>query len=331
MSQDTRVVVVGLGPIGSAVARLVVARTGLQLVGGVDVDPSKIGRDVGEEIGLDLPLGFAVHERLAHVLAMTEADLALLTTSSHLSSCKPQVLEILEAGLDVVSTSEELVFPWFSHPQEAAEIDAAARRVGKTVLGTGVNPGYLMDALPLALTAICQQVDHVDVRRVINASTRRRSFQAKIGSGMTVEDFGSKMDAGRMGHVGLTESIDMVLDTMGRKLARVESAVEPVIADHPIQTAFFDVPPGKVIGLQQVARAYTDEGEFMTLTFCAALDAPDEQDTITIAGTPGLVVTLQGTNGDLATTAIVVNAIHRVRAAAPGLVTMRDLPLVTSW
>ena len=329
MSDTIRVIQYGLGPIGSAVARHVVERAGLELVGGVDIDPSKVGQDVGEAIGLGRPLGFVVAGKLAQVEA--DADVVLHTTSSYFDQFRDQVIEILEAGLDIVSTAEELSFPWLAHPQEAAEIDAVARRVGKTVLGTGVNPGFIMDSLPLSLTAICQRVDRISVTRVINASTRRGPFQAKIGAGMTVDDFNARMAAGRMGHVGLPESVGMVFHTLGKKLTCYESGVEPVVAERLVKTEHFEVQPGRVTGLKQVARAYSDAGEFMTLTFIAALDAENEGDTIKIMGKPDLEVKLQGTNGDIATVAIAVNAIRRVKQAAPGLVTMRDLPIVTVW
>jgi 4-hydroxy-tetrahydrodipicolinate reductase len=331
MSDEIRIIQYGLGPIGCAVARHVVERAGVELVGAVDIDPTKVGRDAGEVIGLERPLGFGVAKNLGGVLARTEADLVLHTTSSYFDLFKEQIVEILEAGLDVVSTAEELSFPWLAHPEEAAEIDAVAKRVGKTVLGTGVNPGFIMDALPLSLTAICQRVDRVEVTRVINASTRRGPFQAKIGAGMTVEAFNAKMAEGRMGHVGLPESVGMVFDTLGRKLARYESSVEPVVAEQPAKTEHFEVQPGQVRGLKQVARGYTDEGEFMTLTFIAALDAGEDGDTVKLTGKPDLEVKLKGTNGDIATVAIAVNAVRRVKEAAPGLVTMRDLPIVTAW
>ena len=329
MSNTIRVIQYGLGPIGSAMARHVVEREGLELVGGVDIDPAKVGRDVGEVIDLGHPLGFAVAEKLAQVKA--EADVVLHTTSSYFDQFKDQIIEILEAGLDIVSTAEELSFPWLAHPQEAAEVDAVARRVGKTVLGTGVNPGFIMDTLPLSLTAICQRVDHISVTRVINASTRRGPFQAKIGSGLTVDEFKARMAAGRMGHVGLPESMGMVFHTLGKELTRYEASVEPVVADRPVKTEYFEVQPGRVKGLRQVARGYSDAGEFVTLTFLAALDAEDEGDTIQITGKPDLEVKLRGTNGDIATVAIAVNASRRVKQAGPGLVTMRDLPMITIW
>lgn len=329
MPERTRVIQYGLGPIGSATARHVVERAGLELVGGVDIDPAKVGKDVGEVIGLRQPLGFTVADKLAQTDA--NADVVLHATGSYFDLFKDQIIEILEAGLDVVSTAEELSFPWLAHPQEAAEIDAVARRVGKTILGTGVNPGFIMDSLPLCLTAICQQVERIDVTRVINASTRRGPFQAKIGSGMAVDDFNARMATGRMGHVGLPESIGMVFDTLGKRLARYESHIEPVVTERLVKTDYFEVEPGRVIGLRQVAQAYTDEGKFMTLTFIAALEAENDGDTIEISGRPNLEVKCRGTNGDIATIAIAVNAIRRIKEMAPGLVTMRDLPIVTLW
>jgi hypothetical protein len=329
MTENIRVIQYGLGPIGAAVARQIVEREGVELVGGVDIDPAKIGQDLGELIGLGRPLGVQIADKLASVEA--GADVVVHTTNSYFSLFTNQILEILEAGLDIVSTSEELSFPWLAHGEEAAKVDGAARRAGKTVLGTGVNPGFLMDSLPLFLTSICQQVDRIDVTRVINASLRRGPFQAKIGSGMTVEEFNAKMATGRMGHVGLPESMGMLFSTVGKDLVRYESDVEPVVADRPIETDDFQVEPGQVRGLRQVARGYDGDGEFVSLTFVAALEERNDVDTIQITGRPDLTVELRGTNGDLATVAMAVNAIRRVHEAPPGLSTMRDLPVVTVW
>ena len=328
MSEVIRVIQYGLGPIGAATARLITERESLELVGAVDIDPAKVGRDVGRLVGLDHDLGIRVRARLAEVGAA--ADVVVHTTCSYFDLFMDQVLEILGAGFDIVSTSEELAFPWNGNREAGDRVDAAARAAGKTVLGTGVNPGFLMDSLPLFITSIAQRVDHIDVTRVVNATQRRGPFQAKIGSGMTVEEFRTKMAEGRMGHVGLSESTAMLFDTLGRKLVRFETSVEPVVADKTVKSTFFEVPPGRVRGLHQIGRAFTDDGEFVSLTFRAALDEEPDGDTITIAGCPDLTVRLQGTNGDLATVAIAVNAIRRARAATPGLLTMRDLPIVTA-
>jgi hypothetical protein len=329
MSDRIRVIQYGLGPIGCAMARHVLERSGVELVGGVDVDPNKVGKDLGQVIGAERDLGIKVTAKLADVKKIARFDVVLHTTNSYFDLFKPQIIEILEAGYDIVSTAEELSFPWLAHTQDAQDIDAVAKRVGKTVLATGVNPGFLMDSLPLNLTAICQRVDRIDVLRLMNASKRRGPFQKKIGCGMTVEEFKKEMAKGRMGHVGLTQSVGMVFDTLGKKLVKFETTVEPVVADKSVKSDFFDVKPGFVRGLKQVARATSPEGEFMTLTFISTLDEPNEHDHIKITGKPNLDVTLTGTNGDIATIAIAVNAVKRVFKGQPGLMTMRDLPIVT--
>ena len=328
MSDSLRIVQFGLGPIGAATARCVLKRDNLELVGAVDVAPSKAGRDVGEVIGLGRPTGIPVTATLAETLARTSADAAIHMTTSYFESFTPQIEELLAAGLDVVSTSEELSFPWLAHADSAAHVDRLARQANKTVLGTGINPGYLMDCLPLGLTGICQRVDHIQITRVINASQRRGPFQAKIGSGLSVDEFHQRMTAGRMGHVGLPESVGMIFDSLGRQLVHYESSVEPVVAQERTVTDHFDVAPGQVKGLRQVARGYDPSGELVTLEFIAALAAIGDGDTIRITGQPGLEVALRGTNGDLATVAMAVNAVRRVVTASPGLVTMRDLPPV---
>lgn len=329
MSENIRVIQYGLGPIGCAAARHIAEREGLTLVGGVDIDPAKVGKDLGEVIGLGKALDIPVDANITQVLARTQADVVMHTTNSYFDLFKNQILDILNAGLDIVSTAEELSFPWRDHPAEATEINAAAIKAGKTVMGTGVNPGFLMDSLPLNMTAICQRVDRIKVTRAQNASLRRGPFQKKIGSGMTVQEFNKKMAEGRMGHVGLPESMAMVFDTLGREMVSYESTVEPVVADHTVKTNFFEVKPGFVKGLKQVARGFTKEGEFVTLTFIAVLDNDEDQDTIEISGKPDLTVTIKGTNGDIATIAIAVNSIRRIKGSTPGLVTMRDIPIVT--
>ncbi len=331
MSDKIRVIQYGLGPIGSHMARHVLERSGLELVGAVDIDPAKVGKDIGEVISLGRKLGMPVMAKLAEVLAVTPADAVLHTTSSYFDLFKSQIIEILHHGLDIVSTSEEMSFPWTSHSKPAREIDQAALEARKTVLATGVNPGYLMDTLPIGLTGICQRVDHVEVRREQNASKRRGPFQAKIGSGMTVDQFMGKMAEGRMGHVGLPESVAMIFDTLGKKLVRYEDGVEPVVAERLVKTDHFDVPVGRVIGLRQEARGFSEAGEFVKLVFVAALDNENDHDTVIVSGKPELKVTLNGTHGDIATIAIAVNALRRVCQAPPGLVTMRDLPVVSIW
>ncbi len=329
MENKIRVIQFGLGPIGCAAARLVANRNNLELVGAVDIDPAKIGRDIGEVIGLDEVIGRPVSGSLGEAMAAGPADVALHMTSSYFDLFNDQIEALLESGLDIVSTAEELSFPWRDNHDQAKTLDAIAKENGKSVLGTGVNPGFLMDTLPLTITGICQDVEHIAITRIINASERRGPFQKKIGSGMEVDAFMQKMEEGRMGHVGLPESMAMLFDTLGRRMMDYTDSVEPVVAEILTKTDHFEVAPGKVKGLKQVAVASSPEGEFVRLTFIAALDMVEDGDTIAITGTPNLKVNLKGTNGDYSTVAIAVNAISRVVEAGPGVLTMRDIPPVT--
>ena len=329
MSKKIQVIQYGMGPIGSAITKLIMQKKHLELVGAVDIDPQKAGKDAGEVLGLEEPLGFPVTKELKRTLDRTSAEVVVHSTNSNFYMFKKQILDILAAGMDVVSTSEELSFPWMRNRENAKELDAAAIQAGKTVLGTGVNPGFLMDTLPLLMTGICEHVDHIEITRRINASTRRGPFQKKIGSGMSEEGFQAKILAGEMGHVGLPESTGMIFDTLGMPLAKYTDEVEPIMAHEPIVTDFFKVEPGEVCGLKQVAKGYNEEGVFLDLIFIAALGMQDEGDTIQIAGSPDLRIELKGTNGDIATRAITVNAIHRVKDARSGLLTMRDIPIIT--
>jgi len=324
-----RVIQYGLGPIGAATARLISARDDLELVGAVDIDAEKIGKDVAEIASMDTKTGVLVSKTLSELGSGVKADVVLHTTNSFFPMFTDQIIEIIEYGCDVVSTSEELSFPWLANHDSADRLSKLATCAGKTVLGTGVNPGFLMDCLPLSLTGICQSVEHIEVIRAMNASLRRGPFQAKIGSGLSVEEFDRRMQTGLMGHIGLPESIGMSFDTLGHRLDRYESKVEPVVAEARIETDHFVVEKGQVRGLRQTAQGFSEGNGFVTkLVFIAALDWHDNHDEIRITGVPSLEMRLSGTNGDLATVAIAVNAIRRVFESAPGLATMRDLPPV---
>jgi 2,4-diaminopentanoate dehydrogenase len=319
----------GLGPIGCAMARLSAQRSNLQIVGAVDINPNIIGKDLGEVAGLGKNIGVIVHSSLEEVLHTTEADLVVHTTASYFDLFKNQILDIVGKKLNVVSTAEELSFPWHHHPEEAADIQAAAVANGVSVLGTGINPGFLLDSLPLNITALSQKVDRIDLRRAQNASTRRGPFQKKIGSGMSVETFNAAMATGRMGHVGLPESMAMIFAAFDKKLVEYREKIEPVVAEFPVKTDFFDVPVGDCVGLHQTAEGIDEQGNvFCTMTFLAFLGNPEDCDTLQISGIPNLKVTLEGTNGDIGTVAITINAIKRVVAAPAGLMTMKDTPLV---
>jgi len=325
--KNIRVIHYGLGPIGSLIARIVAERPGLEIVGAIDIAPDKVGRDVGKVIGLERELGVIVSADAAATLRSAKADIAIHTVGSYLERETPRLKAVIEAGTSVVSTCEELAYPQFKHPQIAAELNALAREHGVTVLGSGVNPGFIQDTIAVVLSGICRDIRHIRVYRRVDTGERRENLQRKAGAGLTVEEFRAQAIAGGV-HVGLTQSLQAIAEAIGWKLDRVEETVEPVVAEETVRSRFFVVQPGRVKGLHQMARGWRGGEEVLTLDLLMYIGLAEPEDTVIIEGTRPLEMRIKGVHGDSATAAIVVNAIPRVLNAPPGLATMTNLPVV---
>ncbi|MGQ9514761.1 MAG: NAD(P)H-dependent amine dehydrogenase family protein [Thermoproteota archaeon] len=325
---NVRIVQYGLGSIGCGIARQILKLPSYRLVGAIDIDPQKIGRDVGEVLGIGKKLNLTVSGN-ASLLKRSKAQLVLHTTSSHLSSVHQQLFEAIEAGCSVISTCEELVYPRAKSPKLAQQIDRFARKKGVAVLGIGVNPGFVMDTLPLYLTSVCKSVSRVKARRIVDASKRRLPLQRKIGASLSVEEFEDRVRAGTIGHVGLIESARMISDSLGWKLDSLSEIIEPVVADERVETQFLTVEKGKVAGIKQVARGMKAGEELINLELQMYVGAKEPQDSVLIDGDPPIDMVIRGgIHGDSATIAIVVNSIPRVLASEPGLLTTCNLPLI---
>jgi hypothetical protein len=318
----------GLGPIGAAIVKQVAARPGFKIVGAVDIDAAKVGRDVGDVVGLSKRLGAKVSADAAKALKAARPDVVILCTSSSIKTVLPQIETILKAKVPIVSTTEELSYPGYTHIRQARLIHAMAKKAKVAVLGTGVNPGFAMDVLPIALSAVCERVDRVVVYRVQDARIRRLPFQQKIGAGLTTEQFQKKVDDGSVRHVGLTESIAMIADAMGWTLDRITDEIQPKLATVTISSEYLAVDPGYVAGIIQDGVGYRKNEPVIKLHMEAYLGSPETFDSVDIEGSPNLSMKIAGgIHGDIATAAIAVNSIPKVMQAAPGLHTMRDLPL----
>jgi 2,4-diaminopentanoate dehydrogenase len=324
-----RVVQFGVGPIGALIVRLMRQKSSLEIVGAVDNDPSKAGRDLGEVAGAtDAPWGIMIVPEIAAALG-GPTDVVVHTTSSYLPNVTAELLACLNAGCCVVSTCEELAYPFRKHPELAAKLDAAAKEEGVALVGTGVNPGFAMDKLVLTLSAAAQRVDWARATRIVDAATRRLPLQQKIGAGMAPEEFREQAAAGRIRHHGLPESVAMVADALGFRLDDISETIEPVLADQPLKTEFLEVARGEVAGVHQIARGTSAGQEKVFMELEMYVGAKQPSDTIELRGEPNLSLTIPGgTHGDLATAAIAVNTILAILAAPAGLRTVRDLPLV---
>jgi 4-hydroxy-tetrahydrodipicolinate reductase len=328
MERKIRVIQYGVGVIGAGAVKLMLQKPALQLVGAVDSDPEKIGRDLGRVIGLDRDLGVIVQRDLKAALPASGADVAVHMTRPKLAEAAMELRDCVAAGLHVVSACEELCYPFRQYPELSRDLDAEARAKNVVLLGVGVNPGFVMDKLVLMLATACHQVNKVRVLRVVDASRRRLRLQKKIGVGLTLEQFGSELEAGAVRNYGASESVWMLADHLGIPIDRVEEAIAPIVAEMPMRTQYFQVKAGQVKGLKQVALGLKDNEENIRLELEMYLGAAESLDSVKITGVPNLEMKVPGgIHGDLATTAIVVNCIPNLVELAPGLRVVTDMPM----
>lgn len=323
-----RVVHYGLGAIGSSIARLTTAQRGLHVVGGIERDPGKVGRDLGDVIGLDHAIGAPVTDNAGALLRQVHPDVVIHATESLFHAVYGQILECVQERANVISTCEELIYPYARDPAAAERLHRLALAAGVTVLGAGVNPGFVMDLLPLVLTAPCVDIRRIAITRVVDATTRRASLLDRIGAGLTLDQFRAHLAHGQVRHIGLPESAAMIAAGLGWQLADVSESVDPIVADDWVRTRYTTVAPGQVRGLRQVARGRMHGREVLRLTWQTTVGGPvDSHDSIVIDATPPVNMTIQGgLHGDLAAAALVLHAIPRVLAAPPGLTTVLALP-----
>jgi 2,4-diaminopentanoate dehydrogenase len=327
-SGPIRVLHYGLGPIGAGVVKQVAQRKGFKVVGAVDIDPAKAGRDLGQIAGLERTLRVKVSDDARKAIKSSRPDVVVLCTSSSMKKVMDQMETILRLNVPIVSTTEELAYPTKPNMRYARAIHVMAKKAKVAVLGTGVNPGFVMDALPIMLTGACERVDAIRVDRIQDARIRRLPFQQKIGAGLTREQFQRKVDDASVRHVGLTESVSMIADALGWKIDRVTDEIQPRIATETVASEFLAVDPGYVCGIVQDGIGYRDGNAVVTLHMEAYLGAAESYDAIEITGSPALKMKIAGgVHGDIATASMVVNSLPKILEAAPGLHTMRDMPL----
>jgi hypothetical protein len=320
-----RVAIVGLGASGPGGLKAVQARPGLTLVAVADPAPALVGKDAGEIAGVGA-CGVKIVASADEAFA-GEVDVALVLTGSGVADVLPIVEAASLRGVDVISTCEDLAYADLSTPDLARKLDARARAGGITVLGTGINPGFVMDRLPLTLAAACVRVDSVRVERVVDAAKRRGPLRAKVGADLTVEEFEAGVAAGRLGHRGLPESCALVGLGLGVSFDEVTNTIAPVVTS--VANPRAGITPGRVAGLRQSAVGLRGGREIVRLDLEMSVAAPDPHDRIVIAGDPPLDVLVQGgTHGDRGTVGTTVSAIPAVLTASPGLKTILDLPLI---
>ena len=328
MKKKIRAIQYGIGPIGVSIVKLLREKETIEIVGAIDKDPAKVGRDLGEVVGApDAPWGVKVSGDAKGVLEQS-ADVVLHTTSSSLPKVMDQLLACLDVGSCVVSTCEELSYPYRTHPELAAKLDNAAKESGVALVGTGVNPGFVMDKLVVTLAAVSQRIEHASAIRIVDASKRRLPLQTKIGAGMAVEEFRAKVKEGTIKHVGLPESVAMVADSLGLRVDEISETIEPKVATDRVQTEFLTVEPGQAAGVHQIARGLSEGRELIYMELQMYVGANDPADKVELRGHPNISLVIPGgSHGDIATASVAVNSIPVILEAPSGLRTSRDLPI----
>jgi 2,4-diaminopentanoate dehydrogenase len=328
VKKKIRAIQYGVGPIGASIARLMREKKAIEICGAIDTDPAKVGRDLGEVLGAaDAPWGVKISADARNVLEQA-ADVVIHSTSSALPKVMDQLLACLEAESCIVSTCEELAYPYRTYPELAAKLDAAAKDWGVALLGTGVNPGFVMDKLVVTLAAVSQRVEHAKAVRIVDAAMRRQPLQRKIGAGMTVDEFRAQVASGVIKHVGLPESVAMVADSLNLPVEQITETIEPVLAQQRVQTEFVTVESGQVAGVHQIARGVGGGKELVYLELQMYVGAKDPADSVALKGHPNISLVIPGgSHGDIATASVVVNSIPVILDAPAGLRTSRDLPI----
>ena len=330
VTNNVKIVSYGIGVIGQRLARHLLTKEGIEIVGAIDINPAIVGKDLGEVLGQE-KIGVIISSDVDKVLSETKPDIVAHTTMSYLRQTYDQFEGILKHGVNIVSTCEELGYPYVEKEatELAKKLDIVAKENNVTMLGTGINPGFLMDTLPIFLTGPCEEVEEIHIARQMNAATRRIPFQKKIGAGMTVQEYRDAIDNHKItGHVGLEQSIQMIADALGWMIDEIKVDMpEPITFDYDVASDAIKVPAGHAAGGFQMAYGISKGKALITMDFKAYIGAPEEFDSVRIKGVPPINNKITPcVHGDHGTIAMTTNMIPHVINAEPGLKTMAELP-----
>ena len=333
--RNVRVALWGFGAMGRGIAEMILKKKGIELVGICDINPNVVGKEMHALLEIakaDHPDVF-IKDKIEDVVKNGSCDVALLATDSFTKNAYDKIKFCLEQKVNVISTAEEFSYPQAQEPALAKQLDEIAKANGVTCLGTGINPGFVLDYLVLALTGTCETVTSIKAARVNDLSPFGPTVMEEQGVGITKETYERRIAEDDLaGHVGFPESVMMVADGIGWKVDKIEQKKTPIISDVPRETKYVKVEPGCLAGIRQEAFGTVD-GEVKIV-----MDHPQQVlphlanqptgDYITIEGTPRIEMKITPEiPGGIGTTAMCVNMIPQVINAVPGLKTMLDLPV----
>ncbi|MEG0307589.1 MAG: 2,4-diaminopentanoate dehydrogenase [Clostridium sp.] len=333
--ENVKVAIWGFGAMGSGMAKMLLTKTGVDIVGVCDMHPARVGKSIFEvlEVERGNRQDVIINSNIDEVLTEKCCDICLCATDSFTKNAFPRLKSVLEKKINVISTAEEMSYPQAKNPDLAEELNRIAKENGVTILGTGINPGLIMDLLVVCLTGCMTDVTHVEAKRVNSLSPFGPAVMEEQGVGMKVEDFNAGViDGSLAGHVGFIESVNMIADSMGWKIDKFEQQMAPIVTNVDRKSPYGFAAAGDVAGVNMTGQGYVN-GELKIDMIHPQQIEPEMEGTftgdyITIKGTPEVNMVIKPeVDGGLGTIAMVVNMIPHVINARAGLKTMIDLPV----
>jgi 4-hydroxy-tetrahydrodipicolinate reductase len=332
--ENVKVAIWGFGAMGSGMAEMLITKKGIEIVGVCDRNEARVGKEMHEVLGVERKHHpeVIINNSIEDVLSVP-CDVCLIATDSFTAKTFDKIKLVVEKGVNVISTAEEMAYPQAQEPELAAKIDELAKANGVSVLGTGINPGMIMDLLVVALTGAMTRVDSVIAKRVNSLSPFGKAVMEEQGVGITVEDFDKGVEDGTLaGHVGFAESVQMIADALGWKIDRFEQQMKPIVTNVDRKSKYGFAAAGDVAGVNMTGQGYVD-GELKINMIHPQQIEPEmvgvqTGDYITLEGSPRIDMAITPeVEGGLGTIAMCVNMIPHVINARPGLRTMIDLPV----
>lgn len=330
--ENIKVIMWGLGEMGIGISKIILSKKGIEIVGVLDKDPSKLGKDLGEVLNSE-KLGVIVRNDAETLLKETKADLVILAINSFVKNVYPAIKAIVESGKNCITIAEEMAYPYIAEKELSEEMDRLAKINNVTILGTGVNPGFVLDTLIITLSATCRSVKSIRAERINDLSPFGPTVMRTQGVGLTLQEFEDGIEDGSIvGHVGFSQSIVMIAKTLGLEYDEITETLEPIISNTYRETTSVKVEPGMVAGCNHIAIATKNGKAIITLEQLQQVqpecEAVDTGDYIVIKGDENLHLAIKPeTPGGIGTIAIAVNMIPQVIASRAGLKTMMDLPV----
>ncbi|MDX1358294.1 MAG: 2,4-diaminopentanoate dehydrogenase [Clostridia bacterium] len=330
---NIQIAIWGFGAMGMGMGKMLSKKTGVDIAAVCDLHPGRVGKSIGEILGIDRWSGVVIESDIEKALGDKKIDLCILATDSFTRGAYQKLMTILAKGINVITTAEEMAYPKACEPKLAKELDVIAKENGVTVLGTGINPGMIMDLLVICLTGCMEEVTHIEAKRVNSLSPFGETVMEEQGVGITESEFNERVEQGRLaGHVGFRESINMIADAIGWKVDRFEQQMKPIITTVNRKSPYGFAAAGSLAGINMTGQGYIDGKIKIDMIHPQQIEPESEGthtgDYITIKGNPPVNLAIKPeVDGGIGTIAICVNMIPHVINAGAGLKTMIDLPV----